>query len=72
VQDNIVINDHTNADGINLFNQPDSLTITRNTFVGTFGRYVVNATMDSTNLTHADRAAAGLAAYPFLPEVPAP
>jgi hypothetical protein len=71
--DNWVINDHAlDAWGLNIFNAPSTLEIARNTFVGQFAAYVQNGTMDTTNLTHADRAAAGLAAYPALPEVPAP
>jgi hypothetical protein len=71
-RDNWVINDHAlDSWGLNIFNLPNTLEIARNTFVGRFAAPVVNATPDSTNLIHADRAAAGLAAYPALPEVPA-
>jgi hypothetical protein len=70
--DNWMINDHAlDAWGLNIFSLPSTLEIARNTFVGQFAAYVANATMDATNLTHADRAAAGLAAYPALPGVPA-
>jgi hypothetical protein len=70
-RDNWVINDHAlDAWGLTIFNLPATLEIARNTFVGQFAAYV-NAAMDATNLTHADRAAAGLAAYPSLPGVPA-
>jgi hypothetical protein len=69
--DNWMINDHAlEAWGLNIFNLPSTLEIARNTFVGQFASYVVNATIDATNLTHANRAAAGLAAYPVLPGVP--
>jgi hypothetical protein len=71
VQNNIILNDYSNADGINIFAQPTSLLITGNTFVGPFQNYVVDGTLDATNNTHANRAAAGLAAYPALPGVPA-
>jgi hypothetical protein len=71
-RDNWMINDHAmDAWGLNIFNLPTSLEIARNTFVGQFAATVVNGTPDSTNLIHADRAAAGLAAYPALPTVPA-
>jgi hypothetical protein len=71
-RDNWVINDHAlDSWGLTIFNLPATLEIARNTFVGQFAAHVVNGTLDATNLTHADRAAAGLAAYPFLPGVPA-
>jgi hypothetical protein len=71
-RDNWVINDHAlDSWGLTIFNLPATLEIARNTFVGQFAAYA-NAAMDATNLTQADRAAAGLAAYPALPEVPAP
>jgi hypothetical protein len=69
--DNIVINDHTRAWGLNLFSVPPALAILRNTFVGPFDAHVEGAALDATNITHANRAAAGLAAYPALPGVPA-
>jgi hypothetical protein len=68
--DNIVINDHTRAWGLNLFLVPSVLAILRNTWVGPFDERVVGTTLDSSNIIHADRAAAGYAAYPFLPGVP--
>jgi hypothetical protein len=71
-RDNVVINDHAlDAWGLNIFNVPTSLEIARNTFVGPFAAHVVGATPDGTNLVFATRSAAGYAAYPFLPEVPA-
>lgn len=70
-RDNILINDHSlEAWGLDIRNQPATVELVRNTFVGLFAAHVVNGTLDGTNLIYADRAAAGYAAYPFLPGVP--
>lgn len=72
LRDNIIINDHAmEAWGLNIFNQPAALEVARNTWVGLFAAYVQNGVMDATNLTYPNRAAAGYAAFPALPEVPA-
>jgi hypothetical protein len=74
VTDNIIINDHANAVGILIFGNslPTSYLIDRNTFVGPFDNYAVNATLGPNTTIFATRAAAGYAPFPFLPQVPAP
>jgi hypothetical protein len=70
-RDNIVINDNAaNAGGIVIFNQPAALEVVRNSWVGAFSQHVTGHALDATNAVHADRAAAGMLAYPALPGVP--
>ena len=74
VLDNIIVNDHAQvAWGINIWPAaiPESLDVSGNTWVGPFAAYVVNGTMDGTNVTYPDRVSAGLGVYPVIPGVPA-
>lgn len=72
IRDNNIINDHAQPGwGVILVQQPSTIEIVRNTFVGPFAETVMNGTLDGTNSVFPDRAAAGYAAYPFLPPVPA-
>jgi hypothetical protein len=70
-RDNILINDYTSAIGVRLYNPVTLEEVVRNSFVAV-STPAVNLTLDATNTIYADRAAAGYAAYPFLPEVPVP
>jgi hypothetical protein len=70
-RDNILINDFTSAIGVRLYNPVTFEEVVRNSFVAV-STPAVNLTLDATNSIYADRAAAGYAAYPFLPEVPGP
>jgi hypothetical protein len=73
IQDNIVVNDHAqNGWAVNIFNQPGAISVLRNIFVGPFAAILLNGpVLDTSNAVYPDRATAGWAAYPYLPEVPA-
>jgi hypothetical protein len=70
--DNVVINDHAqNGWMVNIVNQPTTIEAERNIIVGPFAAYLFNGpALATSNAVYLDRAAAGFAAYPFLPEVP--
>jgi hypothetical protein len=68
-RDNILVNDYTSAIGVRLYNPVTFEEVVRNSFVAV-STPAVNLILDATNTIYADRAAAGYAAYPFLPEVP--
>ncbi|MFL5812717.1 MAG: hypothetical protein ACJ763_04000 [Bdellovibrionia bacterium] len=65
-----VIEDRGNGPAVDFYNQPSSISISGNKFIGPDA--ISNAGATSSNTTYASRAAAGMPAFPYLPSAGTP
>lgn len=73
-KNNILINDFVDGGcAVNIFRFPEWALWTNNIFIGKYEPLIqspIEQVLDSSNKIFADRVAAGLSAYPFLPTLP--